>query len=158
MEITNVGSITSTATDQNWTRNTNICPSFLLFGRTRRSTLLGDKRRTNASNMGESLWQQEKASWLEEASATQDSSCVVWYRSKKAADEICSLFELSQNKRADSERGSRIMLGSQSSHCNDTWNKFGLCWQEQGCWVERTRQWMSSTTDRYQAGILDGHR
>jgi len=59
IHITNVGSITSTAADQkcheNWRRGSDVCPFFLSVGGTRRSTLLGGKRRTNGSNMGEPI-------------------------------------------------------------------------------------------------------
>jgi len=55
IQITNVGSITSTAADQscheNGRRGSDVCPSFLSVGGTRRSTLLG----TNGSNMGEPI-------------------------------------------------------------------------------------------------------
>jgi len=53
-----------------------------------------------------------------------------------------------------SERGSRFMLGSQRSHCHNKTNS-GFVDSSEG--VGRLRQ-MSSTTDRYRAGILDGHR
>jgi len=36
-------------------RQQYVCPSFLSVGGTRRSTLLGGKRRTNGSNMGEPI-------------------------------------------------------------------------------------------------------
>jgi len=53
-----------------------------------------------------------------------------------------------------SEWGSRFMLGSQRSHSHDKTN-WGLVDGSEG--VGRKGQ-MSSTTNRYRAGILDGHR
>ena len=58
-QTTNVGSIRSTAADQecheNLRRSSNVCLSFLSVGETRRFTLLGAKRRTNGSNMREPI-------------------------------------------------------------------------------------------------------
>ena len=53
-----------------------------------------------------------------------------------------------------SKRGSRFMLGSQRSHCHNSTNS-GFVDSSEG--VGRKGR-MSSTTDRYRAGILDGHR
>jgi len=53
-----------------------------------------------------------------------------------------------------SERGSRFMLGSQRSHSHNKTNS-GFVDSSEG--VGRKGR-MSSTTDRYRAGILDGHR
>ena len=53
-----------------------------------------------------------------------------------------------------SERGSRFMLGSQRSHCHNKTNS-GCVDSSEG--VGRKGR-MLSTTDRYRAGILDGHR
>jgi len=53
-----------------------------------------------------------------------------------------------------SERGSRFMLGSQRSHCH---NKTNLDFVDSSEGVRRKGR-MSITTDRYRAGILDGHR
>jgi len=117
---------------------------------------------------------------------------VVWYKSKKGAEEIRS-FVLSgkeffsnydetkskeeKNKKEQkegtlraertiqvvvearqhqngSERGSRFMLGSQRSHCH---NKINLGFVDSSEGVGRKGR-MSSTTHRYRAGILDGHR
>jgi len=50
-----------------------------------------------------------------------------------------------------SERGSHFMLGSQRSHCH---NKTNSGFVDSVGRKER----MSSTTDRYKAEILDGHR
>jgi len=52
------------------------------------------------------------------------------------------------------ERGSRFMLGSQRSHCHNKTNS-GFVDSSKGV---RRKGRMSSTTDRYRAGILDGHR
>ena len=51
------------------------------------------------------------------------------------------------------ERGSRFMLGSQRSHCHKT--NSGFVDSSEG--IGRKGR-MSSTTDRYRARILDGHR
>jgi len=53
-----------------------------------------------------------------------------------------------------SERGLRFMLGSQRSHCHDQ-KKSGFFDGSEGVGQKRR---MSSTTDRYRAGILDRHR
>ena len=53
-----------------------------------------------------------------------------------------------------SQRGSRFMLGSQRSHCHDKTSS-GFVDSSEG--VGRKGR-MSSTTDRYRAGLLDGHR
>ena len=53
-----------------------------------------------------------------------------------------------------SERESRFMLGSQRFHCH---NKTNLGYFDSSEGVGRKGQ-MSSTTDRYRAGILDEHR
>jgi len=53
-----------------------------------------------------------------------------------------------------SECESRFMLGSQRSHCHDKTNS-GFVDSSEG--VGRKAR-MSSTNDRYRAGILDGHR
>ena len=53
-----------------------------------------------------------------------------------------------------SERGSRFMLSSQRSHCHNKTNS-GFVDSSEG--VGRKGR-MSSTTDRYRVGILDGHR
>ena len=52
------------------------------------------------------------------------------------------------------ERGSRFMLDSQRSHCNDKTNS-GFVDSSEGV-GQKGR--MSSMTDRYRAGIMDGHR
>jgi len=53
-----------------------------------------------------------------------------------------------------SEWGSRLMLGSQRSHCHDKTDS-GVVDSSKG--VGRKGR-MSSTTDRHRAGLLDGHR
>ena len=52
------------------------------------------------------------------------------------------------------KRGSRVMLGSQRSHCLDRTHSGVVDSSEN---VRRKRR-MSSTIDKYRAGILDGHR
>jgi len=65
----------------------DVCPYFLSVSGTRRSTLLGEKKGPTVV-IWESLSEQEKGSWLEEASTMHD--WVVWCKSKKGAEEICS--------------------------------------------------------------------
>ena len=53
-----------------------------------------------------------------------------------------------------SDCGSRFMLGSQRSHCHDKINS-GFVDSREGIGQKRR---MSSTTERYRVGFLDGHR
>ena len=92
----------------------------------------------------ESLSEQGK-SWLEELSTMHD--WVVWCKSKNGAEEIRS-FEFS-GKEIFSNYNE--MLGSQRSYCHNKTNS------DSSEGVGRKGR-MSSTTDRYQAGILDGRR
>jgi len=75
--------------------------------------------------------------------------------SKKKAHRMQSVrYRSWWNQGNISERGSRFMLGSQRSHCHDKTNS-GFVDSSEGV-GQKGR--MSSTTDRYRAGILDGHR
>ena len=104
----------------------------------------------------ESLSEQEKKSWLEEANTMHD--WVVWCKSQKEgtsrAERTIQVMVEARQYQNGSERGSRFMLGSQRSHCHNK-KKSGFVDSSEG--VGRKRR-MSSTTDRYRAGILDGHR
>jgi len=73
---------------------------------------------------------------------------------KKAHRGQCERYRLWWQYENGSERGSRFMLGSQRSHCHNKTNS-GFVDSTEG--VGRKGQ-MSSTNDRYRAGILDGHR
>jgi len=84
---------------------------------------------------------------------------VVWCKSKKGAEEIRAertiqvVVEARQHQNG-SEQASRLMLGSQRSHCHNITNPGFVDSSESVGGKGR----MSSTTDRYRAGILDGHR
>ena len=138
--------------------------------------------------MWETLSEQEKASWLEEASTTgscgacqqkgrrksnlssagKKASLTIKKRNRKRwrekqreqkecispAERTIQVIVEARQYENGSERQSRFMLGSQRSHCHDH-KRSGFVDSSEG--VGQKRQ-MSSTSDRYWAGMLDSHR
>ena len=49
-------SVADQSCHENWRRSSDVCPSFLSIGGTRRSALLGKIRRTNGTNMRKPTW------------------------------------------------------------------------------------------------------
>ena len=131
----------------------------------------------------ESLSKQEKESWLEEASMMHD--WVVWCQSKKGEEEIRS-FELSgkeiffnydetkskeeKNKKNGSKKKARYRSWWKQGNIKMAVSKdYVSCWVHKHLTVTNSgfvdssegvgrKGRMSSTTDRYRAGILYGHR
>ena len=142
----------------------------------------------------ESLSEQEKESWLEEASTKH--VWVVWCKSRKGGEEICrESFELSgketfskfdetkckeQKNRKDgikkkAHRGQSVQYRSwwkQGNVNTEISEDHASCWVHKDLTVTAKKNSgfvdssegvgrkgrVSSTTDRYRAGILDGHR
>jgi len=105
----------------------------------------------------ESLSEQEKESWLEESSTMHD--WVVWCKSKKRVEEIRS-FELSgkeifsnYDETKSKEKKNKNNRSKKKAHRGQS-VRYRSWWSEG---VGRKGR-MSSTTDRYRVGILDGHR
>jgi len=122
IQITNVGSITSTASDQscechdNSRRSSGVCPSFLSVGRTRRSTLLGEKEGPTVV-MWKSLSEQEKAIWLVEASTMHNwvVRCIGQRKGRRKSAHLSSAIKKSsltmmkrnQNRRRTKRTGAK---------------------------------------------------
>ena len=91
------------------------------------------------------------------SSAGKKSSLTMMKRNRKwtsRAERTQQVVVEARQHQNGSERGSRFILGSQRSHCHNKTNS-GFVDSSEG--VGRKGR-MSSTTDRYRAGILDGHR
>ena len=161
------------------TRNPLIC-HFCAGNWTRRSTLLGGERRTNGSNMGEPVrTRKEKLAGRVEHDARLGR--VVQVGKRGAGNPlICDETKLKEEKNKKNGRKKKAHRG-QSVRYRSWWKqgniKMAVSKDHASCWVQRShchnktnsgfvdssegvgrKGRMSSTTDRYRAGILDGHR
>jgi len=134
------------------------CLPLLSFSRWDKETLLfrGGKEGPTVV-IWESLSEHKKASWLEEASTMHD--WVLWCNSKKGAEKIRS-FELSGKEissnydETKSKEEKNKKNGSKKKAHRGQSVRYSSWWKQGNLRKGR----MSNTTDRYLAGILDGHR